>query len=164
MKISAVLLLVFLVSMATISFAIQDRRPVDPPSPAPNDPEDPPECPVIFLNLNCNANGSSSDKVCIWALSQAGYDCDAKLQKCRKIQTSEMYANKSICEQVSGCKLKYKVEEDECEKGNLVTDCTPAPGTSDPANTNYTCKISGSYNITGYHCDRNPAGEGEFEA
>lgn len=156
------LVTIFVVAMGGLTLAIQDRRPVDPPTPTPSPTE--PECPTDFDDRYCGASGVASDKVYAWALSKAGTTCQYKLNDCYVTQGAEIAANKATCEAVSGCKLKYTVSFDDCEMGNYQ-NCDPLPGTAnEDANTTYTCTIKGEYDPENYRCDRGPANKGEQTA
>jgi|GEM_PF-3800011 len=152
---------IFMVAMGGLTLAIQDRRPVDPPTPAPVEEQ---QCPDDLDDRGCNAYGTGSDKVFTWSLSKAGYACQHELNNCYVTQGAEIAANKATCEAVPGCKLKYTVDFDQCELGNYK-NCDPLPGTeNEDVNTTYTCRIDGKYDPENYRCDRRPANEGEQTA
>lgn len=154
------LVTIFVVAMGGLTLAIQDRRPVDPPTPTPSEPT----CPEITADDWCGGSGVASDKVFAWALSSAGTACQHELNDCFTDQATELAANKATCEAVAGCTLKYTVDYDTCEMGNYK-NCTPLPGTVvEDKNTTYTCTIKGHYDIEGYRCDRGPSSEGEQQA
>lgn len=156
----SVLVVLFLIGMSGLTLAIQDRRPVDPPTPTPQEQA----CPTAFMDMRCLAEGESTDAVYAWALSQAGFMCDGQMQRCYVEQATELSKNKLRCEVIPGCTLKYIVTTDDCEMGNYL-NCDPLPGTViEDKNTTYTCTISGEYDIEGYRCDRGPANEGEQTA
>ncbi len=156
----SIFILVTLIFMGSIGFAIQDRRPVDPPTPVPQEPA----CPEKFTDHWCGETGVASDKVFAWALSSAGTACQHGLNDCYVEQANELAANKTVCEAVAGCTLKYTTAFDPCEMGNYK-NCTPLPGTvPEDKNTTFTCTIKGEYDIEGYRCDRGPANEGEQTA
>lgn len=156
------LVTIFVVALSGLTLAIQERRPVDPPTPTPAPGEQ--ECPSDFDDGLCSVTGRGSDKVFAWALSMAGYACQHELNKCYVKQGAEIAANKATCEAVPGCKLKYTVNFDICEIGNYQ-NCDPLPGTAnEDANTVYTCEIDGRYDPENYRCDRLPAKDGEITA
>ncbi len=157
---NAIVIMIFIsfLFLASLGFAAQDRRPVDPP--VPTDPPAQPKCPEILRDTTCFSGGTATDAVYAWALSKAGFACDEQMNACYTSQFEELQKNKSYCELFAGCRLKYRAYYDECENGN-ATNCS---GGNDPDPPMFQCTIKGSYNLGGYRCDGVPAVEGEFTA
>ncbi len=155
-----VLMILFVFGMGIITYAIEGHDPV---SPAPEEgPTELPPCPLNFNDSGCFPAGIYTSNSYNDALGGAGNLCDQEMRSCHVQQTNEVMANKSRCETVVGCTLKYRLNYDECEKGNWL-NCNPLVD-NDPANTTYACTISGKFDYTNYRCDRGAVGEGEFTA
>jgi hypothetical protein len=130
-----------------------ERKPVGPPEEKEPPAQEP--CPDAFNDLSCSKEGKATGPFVQEAWGAAAIACDLILPSCYTTQATEMQNNKTICENVSGCKLAYVEDEKACGAGSSnYTDCTPNPNVVPNKNTSYTCTVSGSYNITDYECDR----------
>lgn len=154
-RIIVVLILLTWVTLAGITYASQERKPVGPPIPPEEKPKEE-DCPDALSDASCPMEGFAMG---IWAnetWGAAAIICDGKKAGCVTSQNEEFAINQAICESVKGCKLTAVTDYKVCGSGSSnKMDCTPKPGLHDASGpTWYKCTVKGYYNITDYECSR----------
>lgn len=160
-----IVIMLILVVLSGIAFS-SGQGPVIPPGGGKRVPVGPPvepptvkipDCPTDFSDDSCTMSGKAFGFYAQETWGAAALKCDAEKPKCEDDQDNEYETNRIKCEKVKGCKLHATVDYQECGLGSgNDKDCSPkATQVQSTSSTSfYVCNVKGSYDITGYECDR----------